>query len=189
MNYRWVMWTVCLAALALIVVVGRIIMVQTYLMVSGGAPQLVPVTWAVSEPWKTAGFYWVVSFCLTLIYLSWHYREELYIGGKAGPGTRPFTYGILGTAAVGYLLCLILAAATQAFPPGMGGMNRWFSTPLIRLLTTLSGDRLAGVAGAFSAMVWFVLLAVVFGLIAGTFYRLIEHYETAMEPEEEGESD
>ena len=188
MQYRWVMWIIRLVAVALVVLIGYVILHQTYLLLSGTAPQTVPATWAVSEPWKTAGYYWVVGFCLALLYLSWYFREELYVGGSAGPGTRPFTYGLIGAGVVGYLLGLIAAAVDQAFPPAMPALTRYISLPLVRLVTTLSGKRLDGVAGELSAIVWFVLLAVIFSLIASTFYRLIERYETTFEGMEEESS-
>jgi len=70
----------------------------------------------------------------------------------------------------------------------MPALTRYISLPLVRLVTTLSGKRLDGVAGELSAIVWFVLLAVIFSLIASTFYRLIERYETTFEGPEEEES-
>jgi len=188
MNHRWVMWTIWLAAVVLIIWVGKLILTQTYVLLSGLAPQLLPATWAVSEPWKTASFYWIVSFCITLLYLSWHYRRDLFVGETAGSGTRSFLYGLLASGVIGYVFCIILAAAARFFPPGLGALNRGFSVPVVRLLTILSGDRLIGVGGAFSAVIWFLLLAVIFSLIASAFYRLIERYETTFE-EEEAESE
>ena len=185
MDYRWVLWVFRLGAAFLAILFGYNILKQTYLLLSGTAPQMVRVTWAVSDPWKTAGYYWIVSFSLTLLYLSWYYREELYIGGRTGPGTRPFTYGLLGAAFVSYIMNLIMACATQSFPLAMTAVNNYFSRPLTRFVTPLSGGRLDGTAGAVSATFWFILLAVIFALVASVFYRLIERYETTFETEEE----